>query len=247
MVLGYVCITVIGMIPINIESAWKGTSNCRNCGIRDMVLFADLNESDFELIHAPIDDLVFQPGVALFGEGRSAGHVMTIRAGVVKLVRNAADGRARIVRILKPGDVIGLEALFSPVYDTDAVALSPVSVCKIPITVIKDLSAQSPRLHMRLMERWHRAVKEADDWLAALNFGTARQRVANIILKMRHVEDPTLTTLFSREDMGAMSDLKLETVSREVSRWTKEGVIEPQDKIGRLYRITSIDKLQAVD
>jgi CRP/FNR family transcriptional regulator, anaerobic regulatory protein len=246
-VLGYVCITVIGMIPINIESAWKGTSNCRNCGIRDMVLFADLNESDFELIHAPIDDLVFQPGVALFGEGRSAGHVMTIRAGVVKLVRNAADGRARIVRILKPGDVIGLEALFSPVYDTDAVALSPVSVCKIPITVIKDLSAQSPRLHMRLMERWHRAVKEADDWLAALNFGTARQRVANIILKMRHMEDPTLTTLFSREDMGAMSDLKLETVSREVSRWTKEGVIEPQDKIGRLYRITSIDKLQAVD
>ena len=247
MVLGYVCITVIGMIPINIESAWKGTSNCRNCGIRDMVLFADLNESDFELIHAPIDDLVFQPGVALFGEGRSAGHVMTIRAGVVKLVRNAADGRARIVRILKPGDVIGLEALFSQVYDTDAVALSPVSVCKIPITVIKDLSAQSPRLHMRLMERWHRAVKEADDWLAALNFGTARQRVANIILKMRHMEDPTLTTLFSREDMGAMSDLKLETVSREVSRWTKEGVIEPQDKIGRLYRITSIDKLQAVD
>uniref|UniRef100_UPI00404856E5 Crp/Fnr family transcriptional regulator n=2 Tax=Orrella sp. TaxID=1921583 RepID=UPI00404856E5 len=235
------------MIPIHIESAWKGTSDCRNCGIRDMVLFADLNESDFELIHAPIDDLVFQPGVALFGEGRSAGHVMTIRTGVVKLVRNAADGRARIVRILKPGDVIGLEALFSPVYDTDAVALSPVSVCKIPITVIKDLSAQSPRLHMRLMERWHRAVKEADDWLAALNFGTARQRVANIILKMRHMEDPTLTTLFSREDMGAMSDLKLETVSREVSRWTKEGVIEPQDKIGRLYRITSIDKLQAVD
>jgi len=212
-----------------------------------MVLFADLNESDFELIHAPIDDLVFQIGAELFGESRSAGHIMTIRSGVVKLVRNTADGRPRIVRILKPGDVIGLEALFSSVYDTDAVAMSQVSVCKIPITVIKDLSAQSPRLHMRLMERWHRAVKEADDWLATLNFGTARQRVANIILKMRHIEDPTLTTLFSREDMGAMSDLKLETVSREVSRWAKEGVIKPQDKIGRLYRITSIEKLQAVD
>jgi CRP-like cAMP-binding protein len=235
------------MIPIHIESAWKGTSDCRNCGIRDMVLFADLNESDFELIHAPIDDLVFQIGAELFGESRSAGHIMTIRSGVVKLVRNTADGRPRIVRILKPGDVIGLEALFSSVYDTDAVAMSQVSVCKIPITVIKDLSAQSPRLHMRLMERWHRAVKEADDWLATLNFGTARQRVANIILKMRHIEDPTLTTLFSREDMGAMSDLKLETVSREVSRWAKEGVIKPQDKIGRLYRITSIEKLQAVD
>lgn len=232
------------MIPLHIESAWQGTADCRTCGIRDMVLFADLNESDFKLIHAPIDDIAFQNGAALFGEGRQAGHVMTIRKGFVKLVRNAADGRSRIVRILKPGDVVGLEALFSPIYDADAVALSEVSVCKIPVTVIKDLSAQSPRLHMRLMERWHRAVKEADDWLATLNFGTARQRVANIILKMRHADDPTLTTLFSREDMGAMSDLKLETVSREVSRWTKEGVIESQDKIGRLYKIIDSEKLK---
>jgi hypothetical protein len=38
------------MIPIQIESAWKGTSDCRHCGIRDMVLFADLNESDFYMV-----------------------------------------------------------------------------------------------------------------------------------------------------------------------------------------------------
>ena len=232
------------MIPIHIEHAWKGTADCRNCGIRDMVLFADLNESDFNLIHAPIDDIAFSNGAELLGEGRQAGHVMTIRTGVVKLVRNVADGRARIVRILKTGDVIGLEALFSDVYDADAIALGDVRVCKIPVAVIKDLSAASPRLHMRLMERWHRAVKEADDWLATLNFGTARQRVANIILKMRHPNDPTLATIFSREDMGSMSDLKLETVSREVSRWVKEGAIEPLDKIGRRYRIKDPDKLQ---
>ena len=232
------------MIPLHIESAWKGVADCRNCGIRDMVLFADLNESDFNLIHAPIDDIAFSHGVELLGEGRQAGHVMTIRTGVVKLVRNVADGRARIVRILKTGDVIGLEALFSNVYEADAIALGDVNVCKIPVAVIKDLSAASPRLHMRLMERWHRAVKEADDWLATLNFGTARQRVANIILKMRHPNDPTIATIFSREDMGSMSDLKLETVSREVSRWVKEGAIEPLDKIGRRYRIKDPDKLQ---
>lgn len=34
---------------IKTESAWKGTSDCRNCGIRDMVLFADLNEEGFGL------------------------------------------------------------------------------------------------------------------------------------------------------------------------------------------------------
>ena len=48
---------VESMIPIKTESAWRGTSDCRNCGIREMVLFANLNEHDFTQIHAPIDDL----------------------------------------------------------------------------------------------------------------------------------------------------------------------------------------------
>jgi CRP-like cAMP-binding protein len=235
------------MIPIHIESAWRGTSDCRHCGIRDMVLFADLNESDFASMHAPIDDLNYRAGDTLFMEGDAAAHVFTIRKGLVKVVRNTPDGRVRIVRILKPGDVAGLEALFASTYEADVITTSEVSACRIPISIIKNLSVSSPRLHMRLMERWHKAVKDAEDWLADLNFGTARQRVANIILKMRHDEDPSLTSLFSREDMGAMSDLKLETVSREVSRWVKEGAIEPMDRIGRLYRIVDSKKLTQAD
>ena len=54
------------MIPIHVESAWKGTSDCRSCGIRDLVLFADLNEDDFGLIHAPIDDMAYPVGGLLW-------------------------------------------------------------------------------------------------------------------------------------------------------------------------------------
>ena len=60
------------MIPIQVESAWKGTSDCRDCGIRDMVLFADLTEEDFSLIHAPIDDLRYVTGSLLYSEGDKA-------------------------------------------------------------------------------------------------------------------------------------------------------------------------------
>ncbi len=137
------------MIPIKTESAWKGTSNCRTCGIRDMVLFADLTEDDFKMIHAPVDDLEFGVGASLFHEGAAAQGIFTLRAGMLKLVRNSADGRQRIVRVLRPGDVAGLEALAHARYDSDAVARN-----------------------------------EADDWLADINFGTARARVRNFVLKM---------------------------------------------------------------
>lgn len=232
------------MIPIQTESAWRGTSDCRNCGIRDMVLFADLNEQDFGRIHAPIDDLEYKAGEALYAEGARARGIYTLRRGMLKLVRVTADGRQRIVRVLRPGDVAGLEALGSGQHDCDAIALTEVAVCRIPLDVIHTLGASSPRLHLRLMHKWQSALRDADDWLADLNFGTARQRVSNFILKMRSSQDGRTVTLFARDDMGAMLDLKLETVSREVSRLVREAVIEPLDKQGRVYRVREPQRLQ---
>jgi CRP-like cAMP-binding protein len=225
------------MIPIQTESAWRGTSDCRNCGIRDMVLFADLNEDDFNLIHAPIDDLVYQSGQSLYDESDKALGVFTLRKGMVKLVRVTADGRERVVRVLFSGDVVGLEALATNHYDSQAVALSEVSLCRIPLDVIHQLGANSPRLHRKLMEKWQSALKQADDWLAELNFGSARQRVLHFIHKMHEVSENGTATLFGRDDMGAMMDLKLETVSREVSALVRAGVMEPLDKQGRHYKV----------
>lgn len=232
------------MIPIKTESAWRGTSDCRNCGIRDMVLFADLNEQDFNLIHAPIDDLVYQSGQSLYDESDKALGVFTLRKGLVKLVRVTADGRERVVRVLFPGDVVGLEALATGRYDSQAVALSEVSLCRIPLDVIHQLGANSPRLHRKLMEKWQSALKQADDWLAELNFGTARQRVLHFIRKMHEVSEDGTATLFGRDDMGAMMDLKLETVSREVTALVRAGVMIPIDKLGRHYKVLYPDQLQ---
>jgi CRP/FNR family transcriptional regulator len=232
------------MIPIQTESAWRGTSDCRNCGIRDMVLFADLNEQDFNLIHAPIDDLVYAAGQSLYEESDKAIGVFTLRKGMVKLVRVTSDGRERVVRVLFAGDVVGLEALATGRYDSQAVALSEVALCRIPLDVIHQLGANSPRLHRKLMEKWQSALRLADDWLAELNFGTARQRVVHFIRKMHQVSEDGTATLFSRDDMGAMMDLKLETVSREVTALVRAGVMAPLDKLGRHYEVLQPELLQ---
>ena len=231
------------MIPIKTESAWRGTSDCRNCGIRETALFADLTESDFGLIHAPIDDMEFLPGAALYQEGQRALGIFTVRTGAIKLMRVTNDGRRRILRILRPGDVAGLEALATNRYDSEAIALTPVNVCRIPLDVIHNLSSNSQHMHKSLMQKWQRALKEADDWLADLNFGSASQRVAGLVLKMRHPSDPGMCTLFSREDMGAMLDLKFETVSREIGKLLRAGILEAADKTGRTYRVLKAEQL----
>ncbi len=231
------------MIPLKTESAWQGTADCKACGIRDLVLFADLNVHDFGLIHAPIDELDVPAGAHLFTEGATVRGIFTLRIGMIKLVRSTQDGRPRIVRVLRAGDVVGLEALAQTQYNSDAVALTPASVCRIPLEVVQNLSISSPRLHTQLMKKWQHNLKEADDWLADMNFGSAHRRVGNLVLKMRSTENGEISMLFSREDMGAMLDLKLETVSREISRLVKAGTIAQLDKQGRIYRVLQPDRL----
>jgi CRP-like cAMP-binding protein len=234
-----------GVIPIQADSAWRGIADCRNCATHAQGLFANLSESDFDLIHAPIDALAHSASSVLYAQGSAAQGVFCVHSGMLKLVRFSADGRQRIVRVLRVGDVAGLEALSTARYDSQAVALGAVSVCRIPLSVVHALAENSPRLHLTLMGKWQQQLREADDWLAELNFGTARQRVCSLVLKMRGVADPQIVSLFSREDMGAMLDLKLETVSREISALVREQVLEQLDKQGRSYRLLQPDLLQA--
>lgn len=233
------------MIPIKPTSSWKGTADCKNCSIRSSALFADLTEEDFSLISAPIDSLSQAAGTSLVQEGQIAKWIFTVRSGSLKLIRNTSDGRQRIVRIMRPGDVIGLEALGSDHYTTDAVALSDVSLCRIPVGIIQNLAINSPRLHQSLMRKWHQIQKETDDWLTDLNFGSATRRLSNFLLKMHDPLTADLVTVYSREDMGAMLDLKLETVSREISAMVKSNVLQPADKRGRVYRIVNFQALRA--
>lgn len=49
-----------------------------------MVLSADLDEQDFNLIHSPNDALVYTAGQSLYQEGQAAFGVFTLRSGLVK-------------------------------------------------------------------------------------------------------------------------------------------------------------------
>ncbi len=93
----------------SVAEAWSGHEKCQHCNIRKLVLFADLNQQDFDLIHEPINDIDFDCGENIYKTSDSPLFVYTIRSGLVKLVHELANGSCRIVRILRQGDVAGME------------------------------------------------------------------------------------------------------------------------------------------
>ncbi|MGB1108935.1 MAG: Crp/Fnr family transcriptional regulator [Gammaproteobacteria bacterium] len=216
---------------------------CEKCGIRNTALFADLRESDFELIHQPIDDLEFPVGEVLYAAGERAGHLYTLRSGLIKLEQYLPDGTQRIVRLLQPGDVAGLEATVADDYEHTAVALEPISVCRIPKSVVRTLNEQTPRLHGRLMERWRKALREADRWLTELSTGTARERVARLLLAQCDCTEGDQFHLLGREDIGAMLGITTETASRVVAEFKRAGLIKVSSGRAQLLDHERLEKI----
>jgi CRP-like cAMP-binding protein len=214
------------MKTVPIRVAWLGEQDCRDCAVRNSALFAGLQEVDFGELHQPIEDIILEPPAVLYRVSERGRVVYTLRRGLVKLVKYLPDGNQRIVRLLRHGDTLGLEALLGQPYPHDAIALTRCEICTIPVSLVERLGHEQSCLCQELMTRWQRALAEADRWLAEFSTGTARQRVARLLLWLAETAPGQPVPLFGREDLGAMLGLTTETVSRTIAELRRKGLIQ---------------------
>ncbi|MBF0562843.1 MAG: winged helix-turn-helix domain-containing protein, partial [Alphaproteobacteria bacterium] len=84
---------------------------------------------------------------------------------------------------------------------------------------------KTPRLHKQLMRRFQQSVQQADEWLTMLSTGSARARVARLLLYLQSDPEHPTCELFNREDVAAMLAMTPETASRVVAEMKRGGVI----------------------
>ena len=193
--------------------------------MRKFALFNNLTDEDFKLVHMPVEDITLPKRNTLYNAGDQAQSIYTLRSGLIKLVHYLPDGNQRVVRLVKPGGTIGLESLVSECFTHHAEALQDSKLCRIPIAVIERLDNESPRLHKQVLNRWHQAVMESDNWLTQMSTGTARERVARLCLFL-HDDVTESCTVPGREDIGAMLGITTETASRIIADFRRHDLLE---------------------
>ena len=211
---------------VTLTQAWEGNTDCMRCAIRSSALFSGLTEHDFESIHEPVEQLTLEPGNVLYKVGDSGHHLFTVRSGLLKLVQHLPDGSQRIVRLVRSTDVLGLEMMVSQQYEHEAIVLRTTELCRYPKEAVTRLSRQNPVLHKDLMARWQKALSEADAWITRLSTGPAKKRMANLLLRLIEAEGSTECYLLSREDIGSILSMTIETASRTISEFKRTGLMK---------------------
>ncbi len=201
---------------------------CTGCGMRGMSLFGALDDCDLDRLHVHISDVELPAGGSLYKAGDAGSAVFTLRSGIVRFERVSERGERRIVRLAGCGDLLGQEVLLERNRADDAIACTPVALCRIPAHVIDSLGTLRPALVRELMQRWQQALEDSHAWVAELGTGPARRRVLKLLHKLSEYAQPGAPIwLPKREEIGDMLHLTIETASRQISQLRREGVLAP--------------------
>ncbi|MGP7794479.1 Crp/Fnr family transcriptional regulator [Sphingomonas sp. CLY1604] len=149
-------------------------------------------------------------------------------SGVLKVARSEPDGRVQIVGLLYPGDFVG--TLFAERSLDTIAALSEADLCVYPRLALETVLADHPAARRLVLRRTMATLAETRRWMPMLARARADARVAALLLDMARrceARGPEAFRLpLSRGAMGEALGLAIETVSRQMTAFHDEGLIE---------------------
>ena len=164
-------------------------------------------------------------GSVLHSPHARAMEVALIRSGVVTLSQSTDDGGRRIVNLLGVGDVVGLEALAEQAPDTLARAWTDVALCRLPAEALRRWMVADAELARAVFLDTHLQLQRSYTWVTDHSCGSLRQRMLRLLLRLVSVFGSPRIKLPSRDDLGAMLGVTLESASRAVSQLRRVGLL----------------------
>jgi CRP/FNR family transcriptional regulator, anaerobic regulatory protein len=194
------------------------------------------------LLHA--GDKVFNAG-----EGFEALHI--INSGIFKIVNLSADGREQMVALQFKGDWLGFDGIAAGCYQCDAVAMDTGEVWSIRYDALMRACAEQPALMAVLHGAISRELTRDRDAILSICTLPADARVADFLrnwaesLSHRGQRHDQITLRMTRAEIGNFLGMKLETVSRALSRLARDQVIRFSENGRRDVHIPDLALLES--
>jgi CRP/FNR family transcriptional regulator, anaerobic regulatory protein len=223
---------------------------CSNCNLRELCLPIGLSLNDIERV----EDLVatrkrVKRGESLFRAGDRFESLYAVRLGFLKSTVMSSDGREQVTGFHMAGELIGMDGISSDKHSCDTIALEDTEVCVIPYDRIEEVASSVPALRNHFHRVMSREIVREHGVMLLLGSMHAEERLAAFLLNLsqrfeaRGYSRSEFVLRMTRAEIGSFLGLKLETVSRVLSRFASEGLIDVKQKH---VRILSTDGLRGI-
>ena len=205
-----------------------GTSvACRSCQARHGVVCGALSAGQLSELGRHSLRRKVDAGCEIIAQGSENSFYSNITRGVVKLCKVMSDGRQQIVGLQFAPDFVGRP--FVRESTLSAEAATDAEICVFPRNLLERMILETRELQRSLHAQALNELDAAREWMLTLGRRTAEEKVASLLhLIAAHAETATSTAFdlpLSRAEIADFLGLTIETVSCQLTRLRKEGVI----------------------
>ncbi|ABC62652.1 Crp/Fnr family transcriptional regulator [Erythrobacter litoralis] len=203
---------------------------CASCPVRERAACAVLTEAERGELARAGRTVKLKRGEMLFAAGDEDHACATLLRGALKVSAVDREGEERILALIHPAGFVG--ELFQPFAHHDVVALTDCELCVFARREMEAALERHPALARAMLRRSQDDLHAARELLELTGKQDAATRLAGLIMAMARAASDSpchpsqaFDLPLTRGEMAQMLGLTIETVSRRMSKFEKDGLI----------------------
>jgi CRP/FNR family transcriptional regulator len=228
---------VPGYAPPTARAPRNDALRCTACSMRAICMPQGLTSDELQRMESLIcPSRTIKQGETIYRANDSFQSIYAVRAGSFKTVVMHRDGGEQVTGFHLAGDSLGLDGVSSGHHSCDAVALEDSKVCIIPFHLLETMCREVKAVQQHLHRMMGGEIVRESSQMMLLGTMSAEQRVATFLLnlsdrlRLRGYSPTEFHLRMTREEMGSYLGIKLETVSRMLSRFQRDGLVHIRGK-----------------
>jgi CRP/FNR family transcriptional regulator, cyclic AMP receptor protein len=207
--------------------------SCMECKLRSSNWFCDLpvaELAEFEKIQNP---MTYPEGAVLFVEGQEPRGAFMLCSGMVKLTMTSYGGKSIIVKVVKPGEMVGLDAvLHSRACEVTAETLQSSQLNFIRRDDLLGFLQRHGDATLRAAQHMSSNCHIAYQQIRSIGLAaSAREKVAHVLLDWAANGEKTpkglrVKVALSHEEIAQLVGCTRETVTRTLSDFKRRKIAE---------------------
>jgi CRP/FNR family transcriptional regulator, nitrogen oxide reductase regulator len=202
--------------------------------VRASGFFAGLHAGSLERLCAAYTTRSAETDSFFFLQGEPAENVCMLAEGRVKMGQVTEDGQQVTMRIIVPGQLFGGVAVVSDhdAYPASAQALEGSLALAWKGGLFRELAGADPALGLNIAQLMFGHVQEMQTRVRELSTEKVQRRIARTLLRLaaqagRRERNGILIDMpLSRQGIAELAGTTLFTVSRVLSEWERQGMID---------------------
>lgn len=187
----------------------------------------------------------FKKNQVIYYENDAASGIFLVLSGKIKTIKLSEDGRELMTGIYKDDDFLAINIILSQnSYAETATAMEDSELCFFSKEQIETLLQKHPDVAGRFLKILSDEIRTKDAQLIQFAYQSVRKKIAVAIIRLstkQGTDDQGIHV--SRDDLAALSGTASETVSRTLTEFRNEGLIEKKGNCITILQHQKISKM----